>query len=60
MYADEPSMKNSLLHALLEFTLSMYKEDITAPSSPKLIGVFQTLYALNPSIYRLLSKNFGG
>jgi len=60
MYSDEPSMKSSLLHALMQFTLSRYKGDVTAPASPKLIGFFQTLYALNPSIYRLFSKHFGG
>ena len=59
MYIDEPSMKTSLLHALIEFTLSRYRGDITAPASPKLIGFFQTLYALNPSIYRFFSKNLG-
>ena len=60
MYIDEPSLKTSLLHALMEFTLSRYRGDITAPASPKLIGFFQTLHALNPSIYRFFSKNFGG
>ena len=60
MYADEPSIKNSLLHSLMHFTLSRYKGDITAPASPKLISFFQTLHALNPSIYRLFTKNFGG
>ena len=60
MYSDEPSMKSSLLHALMHFTLSRYKGDVNAPASPKLIAFFQTLYALSPSIYRLFSKNFGG
>ena len=43
MYMDEPSLKTSLLHALMEFTLSRYRGDITAPASPKLIG-FSRLY----------------
>ena len=60
MYIDEPSMKTSLPHALMEFTLSRYRGDISAPASPKLIGFFQTLHALNPSVYRFFSKNFGG
>ena len=55
MYTDAPSMKNSLLHALLEFTLSRYKGDVTAPASPKLIGFFQTLHELNPSIFFVYS-----
>ena len=38
MYIDEPSNKTSLLHALVEFILSRYRGDITAPASPKLIG----------------------
>ena len=60
MYIDEPSMKTSLLHALMHFTLSRYNGDVNAPASPKLIAFFQTLYALSPTIYRLFSKNFGG
>ena len=40
MYAAEPSMKNLLLYALLEFTLSRYKGDVSAHVSPKLIGFF--------------------
>ena len=40
MYIDEPSMKTSLLHALMEFILSRYRCDITAPASPKLIEFF--------------------
>ena len=53
-------MKTSLLHALMEFTLSRYKGDISAPASPKLIAFFQTLHALNLSIYCFFSKNLGG
>ena len=53
-------MKTSLLHAFMEFTLSRYKGDISAPVKPKLIVFFQTLHALNPSNYRFFSKNFGG
>ena len=60
MYIDEPSMKTSLPHALMEFTLSRYRGDISAPASPKLIGFPQTLHVLNPSIYRFFSKKFGG
>ena len=40
MYIDEPSMKASLLHVLMESTLSRYRGNITAPASPKLIGFF--------------------
>ena len=60
MYMEEPSMKSSLLHALMEFTLSRYRGDITAPASPKLIGFFQTLHALNPRIYRFSVKTLVG
>ena len=58
IYIDEPFMKTSLLHALIEFTLSRYKGDISIPASPELIAFFQTLHALNPSIYCFFSKNF--
>ena len=51
-------MKTSLLYALMEFTLSWYKEDISAPASPKQIAFFQILHALNLSIYCFFSKNF--
>ena len=59
IYIDEPSMKTSLLYALMEFTLSWYKEDISAPASPKQIAFFQILHALNLSIYRFFSKKIG-
>ena len=60
MYHDEPAMNDSLLHSLLKFTLSRYKGNINAPCSPKLIGFFQTLYAISPKFYRIFSQNFGG
>ena len=60
MYVDKPSMKTTLLHALMQFTISRYNGDVHAPISPKLIAFFQSLYALTPNIYRLFSKNFGG
>ena len=60
MYNDEPAMKDSLLDSLLKFTLSRYEGNINAPCSPKLIGFFQTLYAISPKFYRIFSQNFGG
>ena len=60
MYHDEPSMKDSLLDSLIQFTLSRYEGNINAPCSPKLIGFFQTLYAVSPKFYRMFSQNFGG
>ena len=60
MYNSEPAMKESLLDSLLKFTLSRYEGNINAPCSPKLIGFFQTLHAINPKFYRIFSQNFGG
>ena len=56
MYVDEPSIKASLLHVLMDLTLSRYREDMTVSVPPKLIGFFQTLHALDPSIYRFSAK----
>ena len=53
-------MKDSLLDALIKFTLSRYNGNINAPCSPKLISFFQTVYALSPKFYRIFSQNFGG
>ena len=45
----------------MEFTRSRCNSDINALASSKLIAFFQTLYySLNPSIYCLSRKNFGG
>ena len=52
IYSDEPSMKVSLLHALMYFTLSQYNGDLNAPAFPKLIAFFQTLKTLSSTIYR--------
>ena len=60
MYHEEPAMKDSLLDSLLKFTLSRYEGNVNAPCSPKLIGFFQTLYAISPKFYRIFSQNFGG
>ena len=43
----------------MHFTLSLYNGDLDAHVSPKLMPIYQTLYALNPSIYPLFSRNFG-
>ena len=58
--SDEPTMKDSLLDALIKFTLSRYDGHVNAPCSPKLIAFFQNIYALNPKFYRVFSQNFGG
>lgn len=60
MYIDEPSMKTSLLHARIHFTLSQHNDEVDALTSPKLAAFFQTLYALNPSISCLFSKESRG
>ena len=60
MYSNEPSMKTSLLHSLMQFTFLEHNCDVNAPASPKRIAFFQTLHALSPTFYRLFSKNFGG
>ena len=60
MYHDEPGMKDSLLHALIQFTLSRYDGHVNAQCSPKLIAFFQNVYALNPKFYKVFSQNFGG
>ena len=60
IYHDEPAMKESLLDALIKFTLSRYDGHVNAPCSPKLIAFFQNIYALNPKFYRIFSQNFGG
>ena len=60
LYHDEPAMKDSLLDALIKFTLSRYDEHVNAPCSPKLIAFFQNIYALNPKFYRVFSQNFCG
>ena len=60
MYAREPSIKNSLLHALIQFTLSRYNGNVNAPASPKLIAFFQTMHAYSPRLYSFFSNNLGG
>ena len=60
MYHDEPAMKDSLLDALIQFTLSRYDGHVNAQCSPKLIAFFQNIYALNPKFYKVFSQNFGG
>ena len=60
MYEDEPSMKESLLDSLLNFTLSRYEGNIKAQCNPKLIVFFQTLHAISPKFYQIFSQNFGG
>ena len=60
IYHVEHSMKESLLDSLLKFTLSRFEGSINAPCSPKLIVFFQTLHAISPKFYRILSQNFGG
>ena len=53
-------MKESLLDALIKFTLSRYDGHVNAPCSPKLIAFFQNIYVLNPKFYKIFSQNFGG
>ena len=53
-------MKTSLLHALMQITILRDNGDVNSSTSPKLIGFFQTLYALSSNTYRLISKNVGG
>jgi len=60
IYSEEPSMKDTLLHALIQFTLSRYNGNVNAPASPKLIAFFQTLHAYSPRLYSFFSKNLGG
>ena len=60
IYHDEPTMKETLLDALIKFTLSRYDGHVNAPCSPKLIAFFQNIYALNPKFYRVFSQNFRG
>ena len=60
LYHDEPAIKDSLLDALIKFTLSRYDGHVNAQCSPKLIAFFQNIYALNPKFYRVFSQNFGG
>ena len=60
IYHDEPAMKESLLDALIKFTLSRYDGHVNAQCSPKLIAFFQNIYALNPKFYKIFSQNFGG
>ena len=60
LYHNEPAMKDSLLNALIQFTLSRYNGHVNAQCSPKLIAFFQNIYALNPKFYRVFSQNFGG
>lgn len=60
IYSEDPSMKNTLLTALIQFTLSRYIGNVNAPASPKLIAFFQTMHAYSPRLYSFFSKNLGG
>ena len=60
LYHNEPAMKETLLDALVKFTLSRYDGHVNAPCSPKLIAFFQNIYAISPKFYRIFSQNFGG
>ncbi len=53
-------MKNTLLHALIQFTLPRYNGNINAPDSPKLIALYQTMHTCSPRLYSFFSKNLGG
>lgn len=60
MYIDEPVMKNTLVHALIQFTLSRYDGNVNCPAIPKLIAFFQTLHAYSPRLYNVFKQNLGG
>ena len=60
IYSEESSMKNTLMSALMQFTLSRYRGNVNVPASPKLIAFFQTMHAYSPRLYSCFSKNLGG
>ncbi len=60
MYTDKPAMKNTLVHVLIQFTLSRYDGNVNCPASPKLIAFFQTIHAYSPRLYNVFKQNLGG
>ena len=61
MYRDESAMmKDTLLDALVKFTLSRSNGNINAPCSSKLISFSYTVYTLSPNFYQKFSQKNGG